>query len=305
MSVFQTNMVSGNQSPDSLIKQKYREYKMLVKNVDNNKGVLRMTRKNGFTLIEIVLVIAIIGIVAGLLSPTLRNIHEKKNILRCVNNVKNITQGFMIYAANENHGRLPLCGWYVHGSNNPFGLPRGNHGVGKPWMDMVLPYVNYDKNFFICPSDDDTTDFNFHVHGPSWVSDSWFDYPPEERTQFTECSYSANEDIVGIDNRWNTYNAGGGGDTAAYAGRIGGDLTRLQRSPSATALISDGNHLWINSQRIRSMQDSEEIEQDYTMDRAVFNHIDGITVGYCDGHTEWIKQGRFSTLNLDPNALGN
>ncbi|MCB1195715.1 hypothetical protein KDK77_05985, partial [bacterium] len=212
---------------------------------------------------------------------------------------------FMIYATNENHGLLPLCGWYSQANINPYGYPRGNHGVGKPWMDMVLPYVNNDKTFFICPSDDNTTDFNFHAHGPSWSADNWYNYPPSARTKFTECSYSANEDVVGIDNRWNTYNAGGGGDVTSFGGRIGGDLTRLQRSPASTALISDGNHLWINSQKIRSMQDSEEVEQDYSMDRAVFNHIDGITVGFCDGHAEWVKKGKFSTLNLDPNSLGN
>ncbi len=262
-------------------------------------------RNKGFTLIELILVMATIGVLFSMITPMFTNLREKWKGIVCLNNVRNISQAFMIYAS-ENNGRLPLCGWYCE-RNNPDGLPNGNHGVGRPWMDMLVPYLNDNKNMFICPADEDPSDYNFHAHGssPRYNRDGWYSYPLEKRTQFTECSYSANEDVIGIDNRWNTYSAGGGGSTSSYGGRIGGDLTRMQRSPACTVLLCDGHHIWINSQRIRDMQDAEKINQDYTMDRAVFNHIDGISVGYCDGHAEWVKKGRFSTINIDPNDYGS
>ncbi len=260
-------------------------------------------KKAGFTLIELIMVMATISILFSMITPMFRNIRDKGRRIVCLDNVRNISEAFMIYAS-ENNGRLPLCGWYCEDGKH--GKRAGNHGIGKAWMDMLQPYINNDKNMFICPSDVNPKNYNFHCHGSSssYNTDNWYSYPKSKRTKFTQCSYSANEDVIGIDNRYNTYNAGGGGNTAKYGGRIGGDLTRMQRSPSCTILLCDGHHIYINSQKIRSMQDSEKVDEDYTMDRAVFNHIDGLSVGYCDGRVEWVKKGTFSSLNIDPNDYG-
>ena len=263
-----------------------------------------MKQKNkGFTLIELILVMATISVLFGMITPMFRNIRDKGRRIICLNNVRNISEAFSVYGS-ENNGRLPLCGWYCEDGYH--GKRRGNHGVGKPWMDVLLPYLNNDKNMFICPSDENPEDYDFFCHGSSggYNRDGWYVYPMDQRTKFDACSYSANEDVIGIDNRYNTYNAGGGGSTSAYGGRIGGDLTKMKRSPSCTVLLCDGHHIYINSQKIRDIQDAEEVNSDYTMDRAVFNHIDGIAVGFCDGHGEWVKKGRFSTLNIDPNNYG-
>ncbi|MCD6459446.1 type II secretion system protein [bacterium] len=255
----------------------------------------------GFTLIELIFVMATISVLFGMITPMFRNMREKGRTIICLNNVRNISEAFMTYSS-ENGGRLPLCGWYCEDGFH--GKRRGNHGVGKPWMDVLVTYLNDNKNMFICPSDENPEDYNFHCHGSSgsYNRDGWYSYPMDKRTKFTACSYSANEDVIGIDNRYNTYNAGGGAST--YGGRIGGDLTKMQRSPSCTVLICDGHHIYINSQKIRDMQDAEKIDADYTMDRAVFNHIAGIAVGFCDGRAQWVKKGRFSTLNIDPNTYG-
>lgn len=262
-------------------------------------------KRRGFTLVELILVMATIGVLVSMITPMFRNMREKWKRIVCVNNVKNINQAFMVYAS-DNHGILPLCGWYSQRLGNPKGLRRGNHGIGKPWMDLLCPYLNNNKKMFICPADDDPETYDFHAHGKSgsYNTDGWYSYPLSERTKFTECSYSANEDVIGIDNRWNTYDAGGGGSTATYGGRLGGDLTRMQRSPSCTVLLCDGHHIWINSQKIRDLQDAEKVDGDCTMDRATFHHIDGISVGYCDGRVEWVQKGTFSKLNIDPNAYG-
>lgn len=263
-------------------------------------------RNDAFTLIELILVMATIGVLFAMVTPIFKNVRDKGQRVLCMNNIKNIGNAFMIYASEANRGRLPLCGWYSEKNNNPLGKKSGNHGVGKPWMDTLLPYLNNNKEMFICPSDDDPDDFNFFCHGSSssFNNDGYYVYPMDKRTTFTSCSYSANEDVIGIDNQWNTYRASGGGSTSAYGGRLGGDLTKIQRSPACTVLLCDGKHIYINSQKIRDMQDAEKVDSDYTMDRAEFHHIDGIGVGFCDGHVEWVKKGKFSTLNIDPNEYG-
>ncbi len=258
-------------------------------------------KKKGFTLIEVFLVMATISILFSMITPMFRNIRDKGQRILCMNNVRNIGNAFVIYST-DNKGRLPLCGWYSE--DGWHGKRSGNHGVGGPWMDILLPYLNNDKGMFICPSDLDPGNYDFFCHSSSWWGDWWYSYPNDQRTQFTECSYSANEDVIGVDNRWNTYNAGGGGGVSAYAGRLGGDITKMKRSPSCTVLLCDGHHIYVNSQKIRDMQDAEKVNADYTMDRAIFNHIDGIAIGYCDGRGEWVKKGQFSTLNIDPNDYG-
>ncbi len=258
-------------------------------------------KKNGFTLIELFLVMATISILFSMITPMFRNIRDKGQRVLCMNNVRNISNAFVIYST-DNKGRLPLCGWYCE--DGWHGKRWGNHGVGGPWMDILLPYLNNDKGMFICPSDENPENYNFHCHSRRWWGDWWYPYPRDERTHFTACSYSANEDVIGIDNRWNTYSAGGGGSVSSYGGRLGGDITKMKRSPSCTVLLCDGHHIYVNSQKIRDMQHAEKIKSDYTMDRAVFNHIDGIAVGYCDGRSEWVKKGHFSTLNIDPNSYG-
>jgi len=72
-----------------------------------------------FTLIEILVVLAIISILAALLLPALSSAKAKGRQVGCVNNLKQLGLGFQMYAA-DNEGRLP--------ENTPAG--RGNN----PWV---------------------------------------------------------------------------------------------------------------------------------------------------------------------------
>jgi prepilin-type N-terminal cleavage/methylation domain-containing protein/prepilin-type processing-associated H-X9-DG protein len=63
------------------------------------------TRKS-FTLIELLVVIAIIAILASMLLPALKNAQEKVKQVLCMNNMKHIYQGTIIYM-DESNGYLP------------------------------------------------------------------------------------------------------------------------------------------------------------------------------------------------------
>ncbi len=61
-----------------------------------------MNRKRGFTLVELLVVVAIIAILAGLLLPALNSAREKAKAAQCVNNQKQIYLAGYTYAADNN-----------------------------------------------------------------------------------------------------------------------------------------------------------------------------------------------------------
>ncbi len=65
--------------------------------------------REGFTLVELLVVIGIIGVLAGLLVPTIMIGKEKANELACKNNLKEIGTLAGVYADEHN-------GWYFYAS---------------------------------------------------------------------------------------------------------------------------------------------------------------------------------------------
>jgi len=63
-----------------------------------------------FTLVELLVVIAIIGILAGVLINSFSGGTESANAAKCLNNMRNLAQGAISYAASGTNTRMPFAG---------------------------------------------------------------------------------------------------------------------------------------------------------------------------------------------------
>ena len=73
-----------------------------------------------FTLLELLIVIAIIAILAGMLLPVINNAREKANAIACVSNQKQIQQALIGYV-DDNRESFPC-----YGNPAPSGTPEIN-----------------------------------------------------------------------------------------------------------------------------------------------------------------------------------
>jgi prepilin-type N-terminal cleavage/methylation domain-containing protein len=102
--------------------------------------------RRAFTLVELLVVIAIIAILAAMLLPAIAKAKEKSKRIACVNNIRQLGLGFIMWS-HDYDGKYP---WLVKIADG------GTHTVPQAWRHFAVTSNDIDTpKIMHCPSDKD------------------------------------------------------------------------------------------------------------------------------------------------------
>jgi prepilin-type N-terminal cleavage/methylation domain-containing protein len=219
-------------------------------------------KRKGFTLVELLVVIAVIALLMSILLPALSKARQVAQQIKCGSNLKGIGTAMKTYMDSYN-GEAPVAG-PAQSNAVSWGDSIGDEWQNKDWgfndpsysgditvsasLYLLVKYAGTSPGIFVCGSDDEVTEFKISdyeddISDPDieFASDCW-DFGPynSETTPTHHCSYAYHL----------PYNGSGGAQ--------GYPVTDM--SPQDMAIMADRNP-WIESPGFKQANWSEFVPE--------------------------------------------
>ncbi len=243
----------------------------------------RMPRRGrpnlGFTLVELLVSISIIGLLSGMLLPAVQMIRESARLSSCANNLKNLGLGLLSYESA--HRSFP------HGSN---------FGTEFSWGAKILPWLEQ-KTLH------DQIDWS-----QSWDAVGINQAISRQKLPVFRCptslkSFDGCTDYCGISGSWRTSFPMNSADLngmlypAAFATSRPIEIGTVYDGTSQTIIVSEGvtvleiNHgFWACGLNCFTHDEAGVNGTDRPEDEIVSDHAAGANAVFCDGSVHFINQ---------------
>lgn len=232
-----------------------KELNQLREQLASERAVRESTEKKGFTLLEMLMVVAIIGLLASLLLPGLAAAKARGRTTTCKNNLQQMGHALALYESDFNF--LPGCGDSLIPTNNyPWNFPSTNS-----WVFRIQPYVGTHSDIFSCP------EYEPHVSWDKAIKSDSFGYNAGGSSQI----YVDMQKNLGL---------GFGKDRFIRSTALAAPADMIELGD-----LQLPNSVWCN---IISPWHKQPFGP---LDCVIpFRHSRGANMAFCDGHVLWSRQ---------------
>ncbi|MBW8038780.1 MAG: prepilin-type N-terminal cleavage/methylation domain-containing protein [Planctomycetes bacterium] len=253
-----------------------------------------MNKKRGFTLVELLVVIAIIAVLMALLMPALERAREQAKRVICLNNLHQLTLAWIMYAGDNdgkivNGAPLPVGGFSDQDNYGHARVPTGGEHINE------LPWI-----------------------GVGWAGGSFGSYQNGDKLTVDQQKNAIREGAM-----WEyvkmlkTYRCPTGlaGEYITYAAMDGvnglrrgaivdvhwmKNISAFRRAHSRIVFIDEG---WVTPDSFAVVYQRNNPE--VWWDDPTVRHGEGTAQSYADGHSDWMKWEGKWTVEYGLNTLGS